>query len=133
MAEEQFISGLDELERDLNRLPEALEKAFVREVEDIRFLWKIQTISVDAIDTRAYLQSIAEQRISAREFHISNESNPDVFYGDIIERGRSDLRKDGQPVNYPGRFPAGKALEQFDVKDQVEIRTTEAFDQILKH
>lgn len=117
--------SLGKLERDLNRIPEALEKAFGSLGQEIRENWRTAALAVDAYDTGRFVHSILEHRLSASEIIVDTSENEEVIYSDIIERGRTDT------PNYPGRYPAKMALDLIEARDVVEIHTTAEFDKIL--
>ncbi len=116
------VSGLDKLESDLNRAPEAVEAALKKVADDVRDSWKSAAEIVAAVDTYAFVTSIGSHKISAYEFVTDTSDNPQVIYADIIEKGRHDR------PSYPARHPAEKALNALDALDWINQRFEEEFD-----
>lgn len=132
---------LAELERDLNKLPEALSVIHEKYAQALAGGWKQWILGVDAIDTRRYLVSVAARLSTGvygtSEFAIDTASNSAVTYSDIVEHGRretfgksSGFLAPGRHPGYPGRFPAGRSLDaqhDADLLDQIAGKTLVKF------
>lgn len=118
-------SDLNKLERDLNKIPAALEKAFWEIGKEIAIDWRAALLISRGYDSGDYFKSIAAEKRSAKSFIVEPNDKQVVFYSDIYERGRRDY-----PAYY-GRFPALRALDRIESRDLVDIRITHEFDRIL--
>lgn len=121
MANEFEISGLVELERQLDKLPEAFQEGVDWVIKkDIPEAWKAAAFASGAVDSHEFVNSIAGKQTSAYEFVTESDCN----YSDIIESGRSDT------PNYPGRHLLEEIFFQ-DVDEFLGERIIASIDNVL--
>lgn len=109
-------NDLRRIEREINKIEELLMEAAAESAEALADEWRDSIKDAEAVDRGKFLRSIGiytDPADVARFMGIKSAKDiwveSSVDYAAIVEAGRTD-------ANYPGRFPARNALENFDRK-----------------
>ena len=122
-------TGLDALESELNKLPEAARKAIERISEKIEDAWKFSIGEAGGIKTGAMLNAVEARNFlhgnqSALDFVVSTESDKSVTYSGYYEEGVPSR-------NYEGRYVAKRAIGILDARDFVSSAFDAEIDRVL--